>query len=336
VRDGAQGIAIDHVDHAIGHAETVDGQRREQGGRRDGHPPSLAPRRAVEPGVERPHEVGIAHLEAGVADAPTAGQQVERELHRFEMGMVGDPLEVRGTLVRRLLNPFYDRLTLELVIDEGSIDVGVAHERVRQRDRVLHRELRPRADGEVRGVRRVPEEHDVAVVPAPIAHPQKVEPDRAVGQQVVPVEVVGEEAFAEGDALALAHRVQPRPPPGRLRALDDERAGVLVERIRMHLEQAVLGLAKDEPERVEHKVRAEPHVLAALRLHDAAENIGIAAAEHAIHAVGGHHEVARDRRRIVDLHAKLELDAQLLAAALQDGEQLLAGDRREGVASRAQ
>ena len=107
--------------------------------------------------------------------------------------MVLDPLEIPGTLVSRLLDPFDDRLPLELVIDEGGLDVGVAHERVRQRDRVLHRELRPRADREVRGVRGVAEQHDVAVVPAPVADPQEIEPDRAVGEQAVPVEVVGEE-----------------------------------------------------------------------------------------------------------------------------------------------
>jgi hypothetical protein len=100
--------------------------------------------------------------------------------------------------------------------------------------------------------------------------------------------------------------------------------------------QVGCGLAEDEPERVEHEIGAEPHVLAALRLDNAAEHIGVTGPEHAVHAVGRHHEVTRDRRRIVDLHAELELDAELLAAALQDAEQLLAGDRREGVAARAQ
>ena len=43
----------------------------------------------------------------------------------------------------------------------------------------------------------------------------------------------------------------PGPPPGILRALDDEGAGVGVERVGMHLEQTVVVAAKDEGERIE-------------------------------------------------------------------------------------
>src|SRR5688572_9000214 len=42
--------------------------------------------------------------------------------------------------------------------------------------RVFHGQLRPRADGEVRGMRRVADQHRVAMMPAGIAHAREAYP----------------------------------------------------------------------------------------------------------------------------------------------------------------
>ena len=96
-------------------------------------------------------------------------------------------------------------------------------ERVRQRDRVLHRELRPAPDREVRGVRGVAEQHDVPVVPRLAPQRHERHPQRAVRQQSVPAELRREQLLAERDRLLLGRRLQPGALPRRLVALDDER-----------------------------------------------------------------------------------------------------------------
>src|SRR2546425_7043113 len=94
----------------------------------------------------------------------------------------------------------------------------------------------------------------------PALAPQRDEADplRAVRQQRMATEVIREQPLAVFDALLLRRAVQARPPPCVLRALDDERRPLAVERVRVDLEQAVRVLAKDEREGVEDEVRAEP------------------------------------------------------------------------------
>ena len=139
----------------------------------------------AEPGVERAREVRVADGEARVRDAAAAREQVERELHRLEVRVRRHATEVRGALARRGLRPLDGGLPFQLVVDERSLHVpAAAHERLGERDRVLHRQLRPRADREVRRVRRVAEQHEPAVVPDAVRHLREVEPERAVGEEL--------------------------------------------------------------------------------------------------------------------------------------------------------
>ena len=289
-----------------------------------------------EPGIERAREGRVADGEARVADAAASREQVEGELDRLQVAVARHPGEVGGALAGGLLRPLHDGLTLELVVDERSFDVpGAALERVLERDRVLHGELRARADREVGGVRGVAQEHRSAVVPDLVHDLREIEPERAVREQLVALEVAGEELLAEGEAVLLAQLVESGAAPRRLRALDDERARALVERVGVHLEEAVLGVAEDEGEGVEHEVGAEPDVLAALGLDGRAELALVGLAEEAVDAVGRDHEVGVVRL-LVDLHAEREIDPEGEAAPLEDLQQALARDRREGVPLRAE
>ncbi len=288
--------------------------RRDPPVRRDGHEPArletepireVPPRREsrrrrhalpAEPRIQRPNELRIPDPEARVRDPPAARQQVERELQRLHLRVRSDPPEVRRGIARRGLRPLHHRRALELVVDERRLDLPAApHEPVRERDRVLHRQLRPRPDREVRGVRRVAEEHDPPVVPDPVRHLREVEPERAVREELAAAEVAREELLAEREALLLVHRVEAGRAPHVLRALDDERAHALVVGVGVDVEEPVLGLLEDEGEGVEDEVGAEPDVLRALRL-DARAELAERADER-VRAVGADDEVGLGERR---------------------------------------
>ena len=308
--------------------------RREQRRRSDG-----ARAAAVEPRVEHAHELRVALREVRVRHPPAARQQVERERHRLHVRVALHAREVRGALAGGELEALDDRLALELVVDQSPLDVGrMAGERLRERDRVLHRELRAGTDREVRRVRGVAEQRDVAVVPAVAADEHEAGPQRAVAEQPVAAELVGEQRLAERERLRLVHRVEPERAPGVLRALDDPRARALVERIRVDLDEAGVGLLEDERERVEHEVRAEPGELAALRLDARPERIGVRAPHEAVDAVGADDEVGvrGDLRDVRHLRPEAEAHAELARPLLQDLEQQLARDRGERVTARAQ
>ena len=82
---------------------------------------------------------------------------------------------------------------------------------------------------------------------------------------------VGKQLGAERNTLHVAdagcerwrHGTEPGAPPDILVRFDDERAHVLVIRVSVRLEHAMLALDDEELERVEHEVGGEPDVAAA-------------------------------------------------------------------------
>src|SRR3954470_13973197 len=96
---------------------------------------------------------------------------------------------------------------LPIAVRWGGTD---ARQHVRQFDRVLERELGAAADREMRGVRGVAQEDDVAARPALAFDAAEVEPGRrademrGIRHQPMAVEIFGKELLAGGDALVLA------------------------------------------------------------------------------------------------------------------------------------
>ena len=199
----------------------------ERGEHRRARRPAAGERR-----VDLRHEAGIAQLQLAVGDAAAAGQQVEREQQRRLGHVAADPLEPLEAPLGRALRALDDRPPVGLVgVQGGGHVAGVLAERPCEADRVLERELRPRPDREVRGVRGVAQQHDVPVAPGRVAHGDEVDPLRVVADQAVAVQHVGEQLLAEGDALAVAlaraqvaRVVEPRAAPRLLGGLHDERA----------------------------------------------------------------------------------------------------------------
>src|SRR5262249_31835868 len=97
----------------------------------------------------------------------------------------------------------------------------------------------------MRRMRGVPDEDDVLMVPSFVDDGRKRPPQRAIDEQPVATNVIGEERLAVAHRVLLGRSIEPGAPPCVLVALDDERRSPLLEWIRVHLEQPVLALLED-------------------------------------------------------------------------------------------
>ena len=209
-RAGAEVHEVPVVGHAVGgrvlahrrHRNPIDerhaaqAERREQRRRRrrDRHLDAGLPRRlGREPQVDAGDEGGIAHLQVLVSDAQAAGEQREGEIERIERHValgVLEPLEARLRRALQALDRGPPRRSRRRRAPRGR---RRGLERLHQRDRVLHRQLGAGADREVRRVRGVAGEHEVAVMPGAVANGREAAPDRAVRDQPVARQLVGEQ-----------------------------------------------------------------------------------------------------------------------------------------------
>ena len=231
---------------------------------------------------------------------------------------------------------------LRLVGGERFGDRAVPFEGARQRERVLERELRSRADGEVGGVRGVAHQHDVAVDPRGVVHARELQPIpaaqvRGVGQKCVSVEPRCEQLLAKRERRVRVGAVEARGAPRFVAHLDDEGRRVAIEAVGVRPHPAVRRRDEDEGEGIEEPVRAEPDEAVAAQLDLRAEGRRAALADAAVDAVGGDDQVgAREAGQVVDFALEREFDAQFARAMLQDLEQFLARDSREPVPARTQ
>ena len=286
-------------------------------------------------------------------NALAAGQHRIGELLGLEVRVAADVLEPLHRVLRRALDLQHlhgARILVDRQHPVQSIGSLLA-EAARELDRVLEGELRARADRVVRGVRGVAHQHHRhlpavdrdPVHPVPADDARELDPDRGaaqvrrVGEQPVAVELGGEQPLAEGDPLVLGHPIDAGPLPHVLGRLDDERRRAVVVLVDVRLEPAEFGLLEGEGERAEPPGRAEPDETAAARVDVRAEDALVARADGAVDAVAGDHEVRAVLRRhrlvVGDIGLEYELDAELLAARLQDVEQPLAADPAEAVAA---
>ena len=207
-------------------AETTTRFRQRQPAQRQRHEHRRArrrdPARVREVGVDLVDEPRIAQAEVVVGDTAAAGQQVERELRSRLIDVAAEPLEPLERGLRGALGALDDRPALSLIgADRLSNRARRRAQRPRERDRILHRELRPRPDREMGGVRRVADEHDVARAPAVVADRVERQPLGVVLEQLMAAERVGEQLAAERDSPGIDSRQVRRPdraqaqPPAR-------------------------------------------------------------------------------------------------------------------------
>ena len=291
----------------------------------------------------------VAQAQVLVADALAAGEERVGELLGRQVDVAVDVLEPLGRVACRVLDlQHLDAAHVLVVLQGGGQVARVLLDRAGELDRVFERQLGARADREMRGVRGVAHQHDGGrAVGAAGVHPgladdaRKADPLRralqvvGVGEQRVAVEVLREQLLAEGDRLLLFHRLQAGRAPDALGRLDDEGRGLVVEAVGVGLEPAPLGFLEGEGEGVEQLSRAVPDEAAVAQVDVGPVGLGVLRADAAVQAVAGDDEIGAGELRIV-LHVGFEdeLDAERLAAGLQDVEQALPADAAEAVAAR--
>ena len=111
-----------------------------------------------------------------MTDALAAGEQAVGELLWLEMRVARDVLEPLHAVARRALQFQRLQVAFRPIAFEARADIlGGRHLRD-QRDGVFHGELRARADAEMRRVRSIADEHEIAVMPALAQHSVEIQP----------------------------------------------------------------------------------------------------------------------------------------------------------------
>ncbi|MCY1222964.1 hypothetical protein D9M72_350730 [compost metagenome] len=310
-----------------------------------------------QPVLELRHIVGVAHPQVLVRDAlRTRQQRIGELLRRQAAGVALDVLEPLGRVARRVLDLQHFHAARGFIARQciGQAVMTPATDLFGEVNGIFQCQLGARTDREMRGVRGIAHQHHrhaaavgqgVPMHPLAADHTGKADPDRRaaqvrrIGDQLVAVKVAREQSLAVGHALFLAHLLDARGAPDRLRGLDDKGRGGVVKAVGVRLEPAVLGLLEGKGEGVEQLVRAHPDKAALARVDVRLERVGVAGADAAVQAVRGDHQVGLvlHRQRLVVGHIGLEhqLHAQRFAARLQDIEQALAADADKAMAAGA-
>jgi hypothetical protein len=299
---------------------------------------------AGELGLHARGEVGVAVLEVLEGDAARPGDQVEDELGGVLVGVHADVLEPLQRGLGRSLGRLDHRLALGLVGLERRPDRRVLVQAGSQGQRVLHGQLGPGADREVRGVGGVAEQHHVAVVPALVADGVEVEPLGVVGEDPVTLELVGEDVGDPLDGVVVRDAgredgvlgaVEAGAAPDVFVHLHDEGGAGVGVGVAVDLHGSPLRLLDEELERLEDQVGAEPDVLVVAAVQGGPEAVGVPRADRGVEPVRGHHEVVPGAQLVGvgRLGAEVHRYPELGHALLQDAEQVLAAHGGEPLAA---
>jgi hypothetical protein len=127
--------------------------------------------------------------------------------------------------------------------------------------------------------------------------------------------------------------LKPGPFPRLRITLHDERARRLIELVRVRRKRAGRILAKRQRQSVEELVRAVPDVTMRAQVELRLELFEVMQADRAVHSIRRHQQItlAPQRIHIVNFTAKIDLDAQLFSAALENLQQLQPRDAGEAV-----
>ena len=309
--------------------------RKRNGANIGGAAVSETPERSQNKFLDTFEPLGIAEAEILVADPLAAGEQRICELQRVEIEVAVQCLEPFGRVARRVLQFEHFERAFGLILVERLRQGKVGPvENFGELDRILERELGPRADREMGGVRGVAEQDQFVVRPALAFDPLELEPRRAaaqvrgIGHQALSLEIFGENPLARGDRIGLAQRVEGESAPGRVRAFDDEGRAIGREFISMRPDPPGLGLLERKGEGVERLGRAEPGEAVGAGFGINSEKPGIMVAKAAVDAVGANDEVVfgpmLEARFAFPFEVKF--DAQFPGALAEDREQPLAAD----------
>ena len=329
--------------HAVRQAHAAQGEGREHRRRRGETrlqfdvpgPGDLA----RPPAVDLRNEAGVAQAQILVRDLLGAAHQGEIELHRVHVPEAAHVLEEHQADIGRMLDPLRLLAPCSLVGRQGGTRVvGMLQQRRMQRDRILQRQLGAGTDGEMRGVRRVAEQHGVAVVPTRAGDGGKIAPVRPVGEHpgrapVGPAQFRGEQSLHIRRRRLLVLDVQAGFAERCVGGFDHQGALALGVHVGMQVPDAALVFAEAVGEAGQAHVRAQPDKLVAAQVDLRPEMLRQAFAHPAVDAVRRDDQVGvavRRQPRVLGLIA--DVDPQRGGAALQDLQQRQALDAGKSVA----
>jgi hypothetical protein len=135
----------------------------------------------------------------------------------------------------------------------------VVQQAIGQDDHVLDSQRRPQPDGEMSGVSTIPGQHDLAVMPAPIADIPEVEPlgRRTIGNlpdELVTAQIILEKPFHHGKRLVVRHRVEAQASPGLAGTFHHECARGGIDPIRVRPHPAAIGLDENKGKGLEYPI----------------------------------------------------------------------------------
>ena len=110
----------------------------------------------------------------------------------------------------------------------------------------------------MRRVYRVTQHHHIVKMPVVTAYDRKVAPQRAIGEQLMPVQFVPVHMFEICNGIDFASPIQASVLPGVLMALDDPGRCIVGVLISVNIEPAVFVRPEDKGERPERFGGAEP------------------------------------------------------------------------------
>ncbi len=295
--------------------------------------------------VARHHLVGEldelrrAQRQVVVGDRLRARHQPEGEARRVHVPEPLDVLEPDERHVGGMLGLLDLLAPRRFEARERGLDVASAGEaeRLVERDGILHRELGARADGEMRGRLGVADQHDVVGGPLLAADGREVAPQRAVGDQLVAGELLGEHAFEESRRCRLVELVEAGALEGLGIGLHHPGRAAGLVLIAMRDEDAVRRFPEEEVEGVHRPVRAHPAEVIRAELDGRLELVLERLAGARVDAVGGDHEIGAAGRGLlrVGLRAVFEVDAERVRAPAENFQQHRARGAAEAVAADA-
>src|SRR5436305_4584433 len=163
----------------------------------------------------------------------------------------------------------------------------------------------------------------------------EVDPFGVIREKRIVVQIIAENIFKKRAGFSVRHFLETCARPSLRVAFDDESARCLVKFIRVRGEDARIGFAEGERQAVKELMRSVPDIFirayAQLRL----EEFVVALSDCAIDSIRADEQVAvcGVRAGVRDLRAKIQINAKMLATALQNLQELDARDAGKAVAA---
>src|ERR1700730_11277288 len=174
-------------------------------------------------------------------------------------------------------------------------------------------------------------QHRPALIPALVGDRTEVQPRsvrtvRKLSDELVSVQMAGEDLLQHGQAGVWHHGVETQARVRLSRAFDDKCAGLGVDAVRMSPHPSALGRHEGKRERLEYLLCPQPDVPVTAQLDIGLEALGLKT-DLAVHSVAGDYEVRlRQLQRVSHFVTELDLHSGILRPAGHDVQQALPVD----------